>query len=175
MIEVSQNENLIEILTNGFKHYINIIWDKTIIFMSVILGIFLSAIGYPKSILAFIVTLVIADTIIKLFAITKQHYKKLTFNNFIIACFTNKISSKNMKNGLGVKAFFYLIFLYIAHQVSIIPEIIGGEYVSNVIYSLLFVIEGKSILENLIDYGFKQLKPLLKYFKTKENEILKDK
>ncbi len=175
MIEVSQNENLFELLVNGFKHYVELIFNKTILFLGVIFGLILTAIGYPKSVLAFIVTLVVIDTLTKFGAITKEHYKNITLKNFLCACFTNKISSKNMKNGLGVKSFFYLIFLYMAHQAGIHVEIIGGEYISNVLYSLLFIIESKSITENLRDCGYNGLNSLLKFFDNKENELINGK
>lgn len=175
MIEITQNESLFELLINGLKHYMQIIFNRSVLIISMIVGVILTAIGYPKGVLAFIITLVVIDTLTKHCSIVIQNYGRITLKNILTACFTNKISSKYMKSGLGVKAFFYLIFLYMAHQVSIYPEIIGGSYISNVLYSILFVIEGKSITENLIDCGYKGFEPILKFFDNKENELIGNK
>lgn len=175
MIDISQNESLVSVLVEGFKHYARLVFNKAVLLPSVILGMILTAIGYPKSILMFITTLVVIDTITKVYAVVKKHYENVTLKNFLYACSTNKISSKNMKNGLGVKAFFYLVVLYMAHQASIHAEIMGGEYISSVLYSLLFVIEGKSITENLRDCGYNGLNSILKFFDNKEDELVNKK
>lgn len=175
MIDISQNETLIDLLVDGFKHYAGLIFDNTILLLSAILSIILSSIGYPKSILAFITTLVVIDTVVRVCAIVKRNYGNITLRNILYACSTNKISSKEMKNGLGVKAFFYLVVLYMAHQASIHAEIMGGEYISSVLYSLLFVIEGKSITENLRDCGYNGLNSILKFFDNKEDELVNKK
>ncbi len=175
MIDITSNENLFELLILGLKHYLQLFFNKTILFLSILLSIIFTAIGYPKGILVFILTLVIIDTLTRHCAIVIQNYGKITLKNFLSACFTNKISSKYMKNGLGVKAFFYLIFLYMAHQASIHPEIIGRSYISNVLYSILFIIESKSITENLIDCGYQGFESILKFFTSKENELINKK
>ncbi len=190
MIDVASHENLFEILTSGFKHYMRILHNKTLWFLSLFFGFILTlikhifteifpttlvAIGFPKDIVIFIVVLVVIDTITKQCAIVKKYYGKINIKNFLKACVTNRISSKSMKIGLGVKVSFYLIFLYIAHQVSIIPEIIGRQIISNTFYSLLFLIETKSISENILECGYKNIKPLLKFLNIKEDEIIQKK
>lgn len=175
MIDISQNESLVSVLVEGFKHYARLVFNKAVLLPSVILGMILTAIGYPKSILMFITTLVVIDTITRVYAVVKKHYENVTLKTFLYACSTNKISSKNMKNGLGIKAFFYLVVLYMAHQASIHAEIMGGEYISSVLYSLLFVIESKSITENLRDCGYNGLNPILKFFDNKEDELVNKK
>ena len=172
MIDVTSNDSIFELLISGFKHYMQLFFNKTILILGTVFGVLLTAIGYPKGVLAFIVTLVVIDTVIKFCVIVFENYGKITFINFIKACFTNKISSKILKKGLGVKAFFYLIFLYGAHQASILPEIISGEYISNVMYTILSIIEFKSITENIIDCGYKGFESILRFFQNKENEII---
>lgn len=172
MIEITSSENIIEILIKGFKYYIQLLFNKTIWLLSFLFGIVLTAIGYPKDIVVFIVMLVIIDTITKQCAIIKKHYGKINFKNFLKACITNKISSKLMKTGLGVKVSFYLIFLYIAHQIRFMPEIIGNVLISNTFYSLLVIIETKSISENFLLCGYKKIKPLLNFLNIKEEEII---
>ena len=172
MIDVTSNENIFELFVKGFKHYIQIFYNKTLWLLSFLFGAILTAIGYPKDIVVFIVILVVIDTITKQCAIVKKHYGKINFINFLKACITNRISSKSMKIGLGVKIFFYLIFLYIAHQVGFMSEIIGQKIISNTFYSLLFLIETKSIGENLLECGYNKIKPLLDFLNIKEDEII---
>lgn len=175
MIEIASSENIIEILIKGFKYYMQLLFNKTIWLLSFLFGIVLTAIGYPKDIVIFIVMLVIIDTITKQCAIIKKYYGKINFKNFLKACITNKISSKPMKTGLGIKVSFYLIFLYIAHQIRCMPEIIGNILISNTLYSLLVIIETKSISENSLECGYKRIQPLLDFLNIKEEEIVNKK
>ena len=74
MIDISQNESLVSVLVEGFKHYARLVFNKAVLLPSVILGMILTAIGYPKSILMFITTLVVIDTITSLCS-CKKHYE----------------------------------------------------------------------------------------------------
>jgi len=153
--------NLLELAKNGA------IW-----FCSLVLGIFLSAIGYPKEILIFIAALVVIDVLTKHYSIVVINYKVFSFANYYKASFIDKkITSKAMRVGTSVKAVCYLPILYIANQASIIPEIFGGQQISMIFYSWLVIIEIKSILENLHDCGSTFVDPLLRLINKKKKQI----
>jgi hypothetical protein len=55
---------------------------------------------------------------------------------------------------------------------TIVPEMILGETMSNILYSLLIIIEVISILENFDDAGHKDITPFLRIFKKKKAELI---
>ena len=148
--------------------------DKAVWLISFVLGGILTAIGYPKEVLVFIAYLIAIDLLSKWFSIVKVCYGDFTWKNYWKAWAEKKLTSRQLKNGLGVKAIVYLPILYVAQKASILPEIIGGQYASQLFYSLMIVIEGKSIMENFRDAGYTQANSFLKIFNQKEKALCED-
>lgn len=153
-------------------NFLSEMFDKATVLISAILGFILSSIGYPKQVLVLIVGLIIFDTISKHYSIVVVNYGKFTIKNYFRAWKERNLTSRGMKNGFGTKALFYLPMLFLAHQASIIPELIGGTAISMVLYSIIIVIEGRSILENYEDAGFSKFSSIKKFFEKKEKDIL---
>lgn len=143
--------------------------------LSFVLGVFLSAIGYPKEVLSFIFWLIIIDLATKHYSITVINYGRFTVGNYVHAWGDRFLTSRGMKNGLGVKAILYTPILFIAHKLSVVDEVVFGDAMSNILYSLLMIIEIISVLENLSDAGHKEIKPLIKLFRKKKDELFEDK
>jgi phage-related holin len=139
--------------------------------MSVILGVFLSAIGYPKQVIVFILTLCLIDIVSKWYSVVVIKYGRFSFYHFFNAWRCKHLNSRAIKNGVGVKIFIYVPMLYIAHKASITDELFFGEVISNTLYSLLILIETISILENMVDSGLDRLKPILFFFRKKQEQI----
>jgi len=154
--------------------FLKILKNEMVWLVSLILTTFLSAIGYPKEIIVFIFVLVIADVISRMMAEVYKKYKTISLYYFVISWKgeDKTLSSKKLKYGLFAKIFFYGVFLYVANQTSIIPEVICGQAISTFLYSMIVVIEFSSILENSIDLGFKRFKPILQFFNKKRDELV---
>ena len=138
---------------------------------SFLLGAFLSAIGYPKEVLSFIFWLVIIDLITKQYSIVVVKFGSFTVRTYLDGWRQRVLTSRGLKDGLGVKALLYTPILYIAHKMSIVQELMFGSALSSVLYSLLIIIEIISILENFDDAGHKEVAPLVRLFKKKKGEI----
>lgn len=151
---------------------VGLLFNKVLLFFSFVIGLLLSNIGYPKEILIFILTLIVIDLLTKQYAMTKVRFNDFTLENYIKAWKCRVLTSRELKNGLCVKAFLYFPVLYIAHNASILPQIIYGETMSNIIYTLLILVECSSIIENFILAGYDVFKPILKFIKKKENELI---
>lgn len=151
----------------------NLIFNKTVMAISVILGSLLTAIGYPKEVLAFILVLIIIDIATKQYSIVKKEYKNYTIKNYFKAWKERKLTSRALKNGIGVKTLLYLPILYVAHTACRLEEIVFGDVIANTLYTLLVVIEASSIIENFTDCGYTQLIPFLKYLRSKEESLTK--
>ena len=158
----------IEHLFNNIRYLFN----EVILIISVFFGFVLSHIGYPKEAILFIFTLCIIDIISKWYSIVVINYKCFTFLNFISAWKDKNLSSRAIKNGIGVKVFIYTPILFIAHKTTLIPELYYRELISNTLYSMLILIESISILENLVDSGFDRIKPILDFFKKKQSQLI---
>ena len=150
-------------------------FDKTIIFLSLIFGSFLGAIGYPKEIIVFILILSIIDIISKHLSEVIYKYKELTWSNYWLAWKEKILTSRELKNGVCVKLIMYSIALYVANQLCIINGILFGKEISGVIYSALVFVEISSILENVIHGGCTSLIPLRDYVRNKQKQIFKSK
>lgn len=146
-------------------------YNLMVVSVSLIFGVFLSAIGYPKQVIVFILTLCLIDIASKWYAIVVSKYGYFSINNFVNSWVCKHLNSRAIKNGIGVKLFIYVPMLYIAHKTSIIDEMYFGEVISNTLYSLLMLIETISILENLVDSGLDRLKPVLRFFNRKQDEL----
>lgn len=151
------------------------LFTKGGLFLSTLLTIFLSAIGYPKQIIFFIIALMIADIITRWYAIVKNKYERFTINIFFKAWKNGVLNSHKLKEGFFVKIFFYAILLIIAHQTSVLPEVTFGDLISNFIYSMVIILDCISVLENMTSAGFSKFKPILNFFKKKKDELIEDK
>lgn len=138
---------------------------------SVLLGALLTALGYPKEVLVFIVVLIIVDILTKHYSLVRAKYNTFTLRKYFTAWKERVLTSRGMKNGIGVKVILYTPVLYIAHKASVLPEIMYGQTISSVLYSFLIIIEVVSILENYVDAGHTNLIPFLKFFKKKQLEL----
>jgi len=147
-------------------------FDKGILTLSIIFGVFLSQIGYPKQIIMFIVALTIIDIISKHVSIVIVNYGSLSFKNYFIAWKKKILKSRQLKNGICVKTIMYSAILYIAHQLGIINEIMFGKEISYILYNSIALVEISSILENFIAMGNKSLVPILEFIKNKYKQIL---
>lgn len=92
---------------------------------------------------------------------------------FWAATKSRNITSSEMFRGTSIKIIAYFFMLVLAHQSKYIVDIEAVPILfSSIIYSILFLVEVHSIIENLIDAGAEDLRPLLLRFqKEKENAI----
>lgn len=157
---LEQALELLQYLTNG------VLWVFSIVFSTI-----LTQIGYPKESIIFIVTLVSIDLLSKQYAIVRENYSSFSIRLYGKAWMEKKLTSRQLKNGLGVKSILYLPLLYMAHQASVIKEFMFGDTVSQVIYTMLMLIEMASIFENLRDAGHIEVNTLLKLVKSKQSEL----
>jgi uncharacterized membrane protein len=91
------------------------------------------------------------------------------------AIITKNIYSKNLWEGTKIKIYSYLIVFILAglsYRVAPISNV--SVFLATTIYTVLFLREAQSIVENLIDAGA-DLNWLLAFTKNKEKEILKNK
>lgn len=148
-------------------------FNETIIFFSFIFGFILDQIGYPKEIVIVIVVLSIADVLSKWYSVTVINSGRFNLTNLYITWLKDrKLTSEKFRVGITAKVFFYGILLYVAHRLVFCSEIIGGEFISAVIYTSLFLTEVISILENMTICGFYSFEPFLNFFRKKQNEVL---
>jgi len=150
----------------------NILSNKFILIFNIVLTAFLSAIGYPSQVIKFIVVLIFLDIITRWYAEVVEGYKYFSFINFLKAWKDGVLNSKMLKKGLFEKIFFYGIFLFVAHQTSIIEQITFGQVISNFLYSIMIILDLISIGENMVDSGYDRVKPILDFFKRKKKEII---
>jgi len=166
------NENMWDEIYLQGVDIITRFFDKWILLLSIIWTMVLSAIGFPNQIIVFIVGLVIIDLISKHISIVIANYGSLTFKNYFNAWGTRVLTSRQLKNGIGVKTIMYACLLYISNQLAIVDGILLGQEISYVIYNSIILVEISSILENFIIMGGKGLQPLSDYIKNKYRQIL---
>lgn len=139
---------------------------------SFLLGAFLSAIGYPKEVLSFLFWLIMIDLVTKHYAIVRAKFGTFTLRNYFKGWTSRILTSRSIKDGLGVKAMLYTPVLYIAHKLTVVDEILLADTMSLILYSLLVIIEIISILENFDDAGHREVAPFLKLFRKRKRELL---
>jgi hypothetical protein len=164
---------MLNMIASQANDFFQLITNKFVIMLGFVGGTVLTAIGYPKQVLFFILWLIVADTITKHYSIVVINYKEFTLGNYRRAWKDKNLSSRGLKNGWGIKGLFYFPILFFAHQASILPEIIWGEIISNTIYSMLSIIEMRSIFENFEDAGYKRYSSVFKFISLKEDEMSK--
>jgi hypothetical protein len=159
-----------------FIHKIQSIWNylftKGGIISSTILTAFLTAIGFPKQIIYFIIMLIVADVLTRWYAIVRKKYGNFNLKLFYKAWVEKDINSNKLKSGIFAKIFFYAILLIIAHQTTIVPELAFGKIISNFVYSVIVILDCISIVENMIDSGYSKFKPMLQFLKNKLKELI---
>lgn len=153
----------LQYLTNGM------FWVFSVIFSTI-----LAQIGYPKDSIIFIVVLVCIDLVSKQYAIVRQNYNDFSIRLYGKAWMEKKLTSRQMKNGLGVKSLLYLPILYMANQAGCIQDFIFGDTVAQVMYTMLILVEMASVFENFRDAGHIEVNPLLKLINNKQEELEKN-
>jgi phage-related holin len=159
-------------IINKLNQVFNYLFVKGGIILTTILTLFLTAIGFPKSVIYFILSLIIFDILTRWFSIVYKKYGKFNLANFYKAWKERSLNSKKLKIGFFTKVFFYAILLIIAHQASIVPELAFGEVISNFMYSMIIILDMISILENMIESGWSKLKGMLAFFNKKKDELV---
>lgn len=95
------------------------------------------------------------------------------YGGFWQATKQSHISSKKMFHGTAIKTIAYFFMTVLAHQSKYIVEIEAVPiFFSSIIYCLLFLVEVHSIVENLIDAGAEDLKPLLFRFNREKAKAM---
>jgi len=150
-------------------------FDKGILLLSFIFGIFLGAIGYPKQIIIFIAVLTLIDVLTKHLSLVIVNYGCLSFSNYTKAWKEKVLTSRQLKNGICVKTIMYSCLLYISNQLCIIDGIIFGKEISGILYSAIALVEISSVLENGIAMGNSSFIPMLDFIKNKQKQLFGDK
>lgn len=145
-----------------------------LIFSFILTGI-LSLIGFPKQIINFIIFLFIMDILTRWYAVVIVNYGQFSLKNFYKAWKDKHLNSKSLKRGVFAKIFIYFVILVIAHQAGITQEFIVGQVVGSFLYSILIILDCISIFENLLESGFAIANPILKFFRSKKDDITKNK
>jgi hypothetical protein len=153
------------------------LYNSTLWIASCIIGVLLSAIGYPKEVVLFILILTFIDIITKLYSLTIINSCCFSFYNFFKTWLKDRIiSSNDMKNGIFAKCCIYGVFLFSANYLVICQNNVWYAIaISNTIYTAMILLELSSVLENFSDCGYKKFDPFLDFFKRKQKEILKKK
>ena len=150
----------------------NYLFVKGGIIFTALLTLLFSAIGFPKSIIYFIIFLIVADVLTRWFAIVYKNYGKFNLYYFFSAWKEQELNSKKLKIGFFTKVFFYAILLTISHQASVVSELVFGDVISNFMYSMIVILDIISILENMIESGYSKLQPILNFFSKKKDELI---
>lgn len=112
---------------------------------------------------------VLLDLLTRLFANSKKS------GGFLKAIKAKEISSDTLFNRTSIKVVAYLSIQILA---GLSMKLNHMELVSiamaTIIYSFLFLRESVSVVENLIEAGANDLKPLLYWLKRKENDVTKE-
>lgn len=109
---------------------------------------------------------IILDIITKYIALSKESggYKR--------AVIKKKIGSKTLWDGTKIKLVSYLIVFILvglSYRVNLLTDV--SVFMATVVYTVIFLREAQSILENLCDAGA-DLKWLLLWIKKKEEQLL---
>ncbi|GBF35480.1 hypothetical protein DCCM_4609 [Desulfocucumis palustris] len=133
-------------------------------------GIFLGVLTYlvaPTAAFYALWIAVVIDLLTRLVALSVK------YGGFWQATRQSQISSKKMFHGTAIKIAAYFFMTVLAHQSKYIVEIEAVPVLfSSIIYCLLFLVEVHSIIENLIDAGAEDLKPLLLRFKREKTRVM---
>ncbi len=142
-------------LTNLFN---NIIINHAAQLGGVVLGIFTFLVAPTAAFYALWIA-VLMDLLNRIVA------QSIKYNGFWQATKQSRISSKKMFQGTAIKTIAYFFMTVLAYQSKYIVEI---EAVPIFFSSMLFLVEVHSIIENLIDAGAEDLKPLLLRFNNEK-------
>ena len=111
---------------------------------------------------------ILLDIVTKYVAISKRS------GGFCLAVRTKKIYSKTLWDGTKIKLFSYLVIFILAglsYRVTMLEQV--SVFLSTVIYTVIFLREAQSIVENLCDAGA-DLKWLAVWTKKKQKQILEE-
>jgi hypothetical protein len=154
---------------NEFQHFIRQLWDNVSPILACIWAFFFwmmfpDAAYIPAAIA---VGLAIAfDILTKLNALAKKN------GGYYNAIHEKIILSDTLWRGTIIKLYSYLIIFILAGlSARVTPLEIVGAGVATLAYSIIFIREFQSNLENLIEAGADWLKPFLLWSKQKEKDI----
>ena len=112
---------------------------------------------------------VILDLLTRLFANSKNA------GGFLKAVKARAISSDTLFNRTVIKVVAYLSLQILAGlSMRVLPLQQVSIAVATIVYSFLFIRESTSIVENLVEAGAEDLKPLLFWLKKKETDLTED-
>lgn len=162
-------EEIINIISEIARYFMSVLGYLRIVSASIIAG--LSYIMFPeeslKTSLLMLLIASIADIITRSFAISVNN------GGLLNSLRTRQLFSKNLWAGTKIKAFSYFIVALLvgaSHRVIAYDGI--AVYLTTFIYSLMFLREFQSNIENLIDAGAENLTSLLLLTKRKQSEII---
>lgn len=113
---------------------------------------------------------VVMDIITKYYALSVKH------GGLRAAFVSHAINSDDFWAGTKVKLLSYLSIMVLAGlsvRVTMLERV--AVFLATVAYSVMFLREAQSVLENLIDAGADWLEPLLAWTKRKQEEVLEEK
>lgn len=110
---------------------------------------------------------VLFDLLSKIAAISYRH------GGLVAATRCKALNSHTMFYRTFIKVLAYFTMTVLAHQSKAIVAIEGVDILfSTIIYSILFLVEVHSIIENLIEAGCDDLRPLLLRFQREKNRAV---
>lgn len=109
--------------------------------------------------------LMVLDVVTRTWAIGREN------GGLVQALKTQAWQSTVLRQRGMVKLLGYTVFIMVGHAVgSGLPQY--GQYgLGAAFYGLLFLVEGMSNLENLVDCGFTQFQPMLAFLRKKKEEV----
>lgn len=112
---------------------------------------------------------VLLDILTRLFANSRKA------GGFLKAVRTKSISSDTLWSRTAVKVVAYLTLQILAGlSMKVVPLEQVSIAVATILYSFLFIREATSVVENLIEAGADDLKPLLGWLRKKESDLTED-
>lgn len=121
--------------------------------------------------------LLLLDTLTKLIAISKNYLQTTNFLNAMRLSFLDgDINSKGLRQFV-LKCLSYLILMIVANLFAIVVPnlnmfgIDASKLPCSFIYTFLAITEAMSIVENLVEVGVDNLKPLLFFISKKRDEM----
>ena len=153
----------------NFLHYI----EKMVSGIKPIIAVIITVINYllfPDQ--AFLTAFIAVGIVIVLDILTKYMAISKPAGGFRKAMATKKISSNSLWEGTKIKLFSYMIVFILAglsFRVTMLSQV--SVFLATIVYSIIFLREAQSILENLCEAGA-DLKWLIVWTKKKQEQIL---
>lgn len=121
--------------------------------------------------------LLLLDTVTRLIAISKKHLETTNLLKAVVLSFRDgDINSKGFRQFV-LKCLSYLILMIVANLFAkVVPNVLLmganiAQFPCSFIYTFLAITEAMSIVENLVEVGVENLKPLLFFISKKRDEM----